>query len=523
MTVHTRIAKASFVLIAASVLGHALSLAKEVVVANYFGITRSMDAYYTALTIPNLVNNIFLSPFTIIFIPIYIQFRLSDKEVADTLASILANAIIAVLLAASLLMILLSRPIISLSFPGLGAETSALTVGLFNVICVSLAFSGLAVILTGLINACESFLWPALSQMLITLSTIFFVVFFARKWGAYVFAWGLLAGALLQCVFLYPVAARCGYRHRWKLRLSDPRLRSTRNSFLFFVLLTLVSGLAPFINRTMASWLPVGSIAALGLADKLFQVPLIIFSGSVVTATYPFFSAQIAENRIDEMKNTLATSLKMCGFLFIPMTMILIVLAKPLIELLFQRGAFDAQATALTSVVFACCSLQLLSIYAMALMQRILFILQELPGILKLSALSVVMTIALNYLFIKTITPPAAGIAMSASAVCLLISLLYFALLKRKVGALHGLSIVKSLGKTAAFSLVSAGAVFLLFRELDGAFAYSKWTRGANLIGSGACGVLVFAALTLLFKTDESKKVRDLARMQLEKLFGAAA
>ena len=91
MSTNIKIAKAYVILITASVVGSILSLGKEMLVAKYFGISKAMDAFYTALTIPNSINAITVSTFGITFLPIFVQYKTKDKEEANHLASIAIN------------------------------------------------------------------------------------------------------------------------------------------------------------------------------------------------------------------------------------------------------------------------------------------------------------------------------------------------------------------------------------------------------------------------------------------------
>nr|MDA3793544.1 hypothetical protein [Elusimicrobiota bacterium] len=88
LTTNQKIAKASAILIIASVLGHVLSLGKEILVANYFGITKVMDAFYAAVTIPNMINSMLITVFAAVFIPVFIEHKGKNMDDANELASI---------------------------------------------------------------------------------------------------------------------------------------------------------------------------------------------------------------------------------------------------------------------------------------------------------------------------------------------------------------------------------------------------------------------------------------------------
>lgn len=520
MTVNLKIAKAYFILISASILGHILGMGKEILVANYFGITKAMDAFYSALTVPNLISPIFSSPFLLVFIPIFIKYKLQDRENANWIASIVINYIFIFLLTASIIVFAFAPQIIKYGFSGLDSGTGILATKILRISSVSIIFLSLVNIMSAILNAYENFSIPAFSQMSVTVCIILFILLFAKQWGIFVFVWGMVIGLLIQFVFLIIPASIKGYRHHLNFDWKQPVIRKTLNLAFILFLLGIISGINPVINRMMASWLPSGSIAALAYADKLVQVPVIIFSGSIATAVFPFFSAQIAENKIEEMKDTLAISIKMTGFIFIPLSIIMIVLAKPTIQLLFQRGAFDARATDLTSKIFICYSLQLFSIYAMVIMHRIFFIFQDMSSIFKIIVIGVILNIILNLIFMKIINPPAAGIALSSSVGCFVITILHFVFLKKRIHYLHGLSILKSLIKITFLAAILGIIIFVVFQKLNNLIiSPSIFNQIVKIAGSAGTGMIVFIGMAFLFKTEEAEKIYAVVKNKTRDIF----
>lgn len=512
MTTNLKIAKASLILISASIVGHVLSLGKEVLVAKFFGVSRDMDALYAALTIPNFCTNLLLLMFGIMFMPLFIKHSVDNKQEADYIASTLMNWIMIALAAISAALFLFPSQIVSACFSGLDRYTLAQTAGILRIFSITILFSGIAGMLTYLLNAYEHFSWPAFSQIFITAGIVIFMVLFVSSWGIYTIVWGTTCGLALQAALLVFLAARKGFKYRPVFSLSHPALKEISASAGLVVAITVLSSLNSIVNRSMSSYLPAGSIAALAYADKLVQVPLIIFAGSINTAVYPFFALQIAHNRIDELKETLASSIKMSGLIFIPVTLIFLIFSKPLIHALFQRGAFDSSATAITSAVFVCFSFQLIAYYAMVIMMRLLFAFQDYKGLIGVLLVNILSNMAFNLIFMKMITPPAAGIALSTSLVCFLTTGLLFGLLKRKMEYLHGISILKSLLGTAVLAIISAAAMYGIFRFLDASVPYSTVNQLGIIFISSVAGLLLFAVLGYLARFEEMLRLLRLIR-----------
>lgn len=505
-----KIAKASAILMAASIAGHALSLGKEMLVANYFGITRAMDAYYAAMSVVNWITPIFASPFVLIFTPIFAKYKTLDKKEADTLAATLINGVLAALSVALIAVFIFSDQIMRYAFSGLDPSARVLASGLLRILCVSTLFGVLATICTAILNVNEHFFWPSVSTMFVSLSTMSMLFLFADTKGAYVFAWGMLLGLVLQFLFLAPMLHRYGYRHSFVAVVDHIEIRNALKSYATLSAMAVIAGAGGVVNRVMAAWLPTGSISALGYADKLVQVPLVIFSGSVVTAIYPYFSGQIAGNKMEDMKHTLAVSIRMGGFIFAPITALMMTLSAPVVALLFQRGAFDASATALTSTVLIFCAFQLFPVYSLAVMQRLVFAFQDVASVARITAASIALTIALNYIFMKTINPPAAGIALSGAVVCVISAFLYSVALKKRMKNLHGILILKSLAAISLAAAVAGAATRLAFGYLSTIQyqAIAPAIAGSFVVAASAVtGGVVYAAIAVLFKFEEAQKV----------------
>lgn len=517
MSTNRKIAKAYSILVFAGILGYGLSMFKEMLGASYFGVSRAMDAYYAALTVPNLINAIVLSPFTIIFVPIFIKYKLESRDAANRLVSVISNITLIALFCASIAAFAFAAQVIKYVSPGLDAETSVNAVKMLRIISLSMFFGGAVNVLTGILNAFEHFFWPAISAMFVTLSTIFFILVFADKWGVFVIGWGLLVGTILQAVFLVPFAVKHGFKHYKTLDLDHPEIKRSLNLSLLFLIMAVVAGLNGVTNRFMASWLPGGSIAALAYADKLVQVPVNIFTGAIAAAIYPFLSAQAAGNRIEDIKDTVSMSIRMSGFIFIPMAVIMMVLARPTIELVFQRGAFDAAATELTSKIFVFYSLQLFSNYAVAIMQRLLFAFQCFKSIFKIVAAGVVLNLLLNFVFMKVMGPPACGIALATSLGTFLAAVMYFATLKKRISNLHGLAILKSLAGTTAISLAAGLTAFLAYKSLGGLPRVTLADRTLHLAAASSAGLAVFISVSSALKLEEFQKVYMLVKSKFDR------
>ncbi|HOE27958.1 MAG TPA: murein biosynthesis integral membrane protein MurJ [bacterium] len=503
-----RIARASMLLAAASAGCHVLGLVKEMLIAGQFGISRAMDAFYAALAVPHALNNILLSAFGAVFIPAYVRHALLGNEAADRVAAAALRRLGLILALAAAALFAGAPLVIGLGFRGLPPDGAGEAVRILKVVAFTMVLSGAAGALSGVLNARAHFFWPAVSPVLVTLVSIVFIVLGAQRMGVMALAWGLGAGLLAQCLVLAAAARREGFRPAFLDARGEPAVREmTAGALLLIVGIVAAQGNV-LVDSVMASYLAPGSLAALSYAAKLVMVPLVVFTGSLATAAFPHFSKQAAGGRIAELKEALAASIRMAGFVFLPLTVALVILARPLIALLFQRGAFDREAAELTSAILACYAPQMFFCTVSILLVRVHLALDERAVMVKVAFAGVGMNVAFNLLFIRLIDPPAAGLALSTSLVQCIASWLFYLPLARRIGALHAQDLLPALLRTACASAAMAAAIL--------AASAAAGARGAGPVAclavSAAAGAVVFPAAARLLGSTELDGLARLAR-----------
>jgi len=508
LTTNQKIAGATSILITASILGHILSFGKEILVANYFGITKVMDAFYAAIIVPNMINNIFLTVFGGVFIPTFIKYKLKNRDEANRIASTVMNYLFIFFVFISLFLFGFASWIIKYGFDGLSPESVNLAVKILRIAAFTVILSGLIGVFSSILNAFKHFAWPAFSQMFVTIFTILFLLFFVKKMDVFVLVYGLFAGLLIRVFLLMLVARRKGYHHYFDFNLSHPAVGEMFPRALLFFIVCVGGQMNIVVDMVMASHLAPGSIAALGYATKLVQAPLIIFAGSMAVAIFPFFSTQVVKKKFEEMKDSLAKSIRMSGFIFIPLTVITVILAKPAIRLLFQRGAFTPEATNLTSIILICYSFQFFFSAVVIVLIRAFLALQDMVVLLKVAITGMIVNVILNFVFIKIITPPAAGIALSTSVVLFFQMSFMLFFLKKKMDYLHGKYILEGISKIAVVSIILGVSIFFTFKGLNLVFDSATGINQIIRITVAVfVGGVVFIGMIVLLKVEEVFKI----------------
>jgi putative peptidoglycan lipid II flippase len=203
----------------------------------------------------------------------------------------------------------------------------------------------------GILNSLRHFAAPALSPVVLNISMILAALFLRNLFQEPIIALalGVMIGGVLQLAMQWPVLVKMGLKIRFRFNLKHEGLRR-----IGFLMMPAVFGAAIyqiniFVGTILASLLPSGSVSYLYYADRIVELPLGVFAIAIGTASLPSFSEQVARGEMDQLKKTIAFSLRLILFITIPAMIALIALRVPILSVLFQRGKFDVQSTLLTA------------------------------------------------------------------------------------------------------------------------------------------------------------------------------
>ena len=343
-----QIARAAGLVMALFVVSRALGLLREMVIGHQFGTSGDLDAYLAAFRLPDILFQIVAGGgLASAFIPTFAGYLArSDERGSWRLASNIINLVLIVtaVLAglAALLAPWLMRAVIA---PGFDPGRQELAARLMRLMLVTPVIFGVSGVAMGTLNARQHFLLPALAPILYNLGIICGALLLAPGLGVQGLAWGVVAGALGHLLVQIPGLIRHGFRYTLTADLRDAGVRE-----VIRLMLPRMVGLAAvqvsfLVNTILASGLVAGSLAALNYAWLLMLLPQGAFAQAVATAAFPTFSAQVAKGQQAELRSALAATLRAVLYVTLPAAVGLIVLRRPLVQLLFERGAFTAAST----------------------------------------------------------------------------------------------------------------------------------------------------------------------------------
>ena len=491
----------------ATLLSRILGYVRDMVIAYFFGTAASADAFFVAFRIPNLFRRLFAEgALTVAFIPIFTGYLVQEsKESASRFVNAVFTLLSLILLLVSLLGIVFSPLIVKLMAWGFAADPDKfeLTVLLTRIMFPYIFFVSLVALCMGILNALKHFAAPALSQVLLNLSMILSVVLLFRSFSQPVLtlAFGVLVGGFLQLALQVPFLTRRGVTLTWQFNFAHPGLKKLVKLMLPAALGAAVYQVNMMVITMIASFLPEGSVSYLYYSDRVFEFPVSVFGIALSTALLPALSEHVAKNEIEALKSTLTHALQLTFFITIPAMVGLGVLGLPIVRVLFERGAFTVEATALTAQALFCFNLGLWAVSGARVVVNVFYAFQDIWTPVKVTTLTIVVNLVLSVLLIKPLKHSGLALAISLSSMVNLTVLLV--ILRVRLGKLGLKKVIFSSVKILFSSLLMGVVVYGIYHARLWASFQFPARELVILLTSIVLGVIVFFTCAVLLKSEE--------------------
>lgn len=404
--------------------------AKELVVANQFGISDVLDAFLIAFLLPSFAINVVVGSFNAALIPTFIHVRVNEglEKAQELFCSVMVCNTV-VLSIVSVLLVVASPFILPILGSGFSPEKQALTNSIFFVLLPILVISGLGIIWAAVLNASERFALAAISPMIKPMVTVALLIGMGKIWGIYALAAGTVGGVVLEAGLLAWGVKRLGFSLVPRWHGLTPSMKKVINQYLPMVAGAFFMSSTSLVDQSMAAMLGAGSVSALNYGGKAVTLILGIGCVSLSTAVFPHFSRMVAASDWAAIRHTLKTYIYLILLVTTPLTLILVYFSEPLVCLFFERGAFTSADTWRVSQVQAFFLLQIPFYFLGILMVRLISSLNMNYILMQAAIMNVLLKIIFNYFFMQRLG--VAGIALS-TALVYAVSFIYYSVKLRK-------------------------------------------------------------------------------------------
>ena len=510
----SRLARSAGLISIATLASRVLGVVRESVLASYFGASTSMqmDAYNVAFRVPNLLRDLFAEgAMTAAFVPAFTRtLAARGREQAWRVGNNVINVLLLITGIFVALGIVFAGPITSLIAPEFAEVPGKLelTADLTQLMLPFLTTVAVAVAMMGMLNSLHRFFIPSLSPAMFNIATILCVIGLVPVMiglglpPVTAAALGTLLGGVGQVLVQWPVLRRQGYRYRPVVDFADPELRQVLRMMVPGTLGVAAVNINVLVNTYLASGEGQGAVSFLGYAFRLMYLPIGLFGVSIATAALPDVSRHAAAEDMGAIRRTVSSALRMMLMLNVPAMVGLIVLAEPIVAMIYQRGAFTALDTSATAAALMFYAPGLLGYSAVKIASPTFYSLGNSRTPVIVSVSSVAVNLALNIVLVDVMG--FRGLALGTALAAIFNATVLIWLLQVRLGGLDGWRIfVATLKIAAASTVMGIVAIVTSGWMADALGGDSEWTRAARVFVAIAAGILALGFSAMLFRIEE--------------------
>lgn len=462
--------KSAVLLMILTVVGKFFGFAREMTQAYFFGATVYTDAYLVAMTIPSVLFLSVSGAINNVFIPVYDNFRSQGRDKALFWKFTLTCIVLCFFV--FIIPVLLNSSLAARIFaPEFSDEAIALAAGMLRILIFIIFFRLLTAVSTAVLHVNRNFLVPGLVGIPYSLTIMTFCALFAGSMGINALVWGTFVGVATRFLVIFPWLAKTKMGGAIGDKVSDG-LKEIAILLPPVLMGSLAQEFKAMIDRIFASGLAEGSISFLNYAVRVNALPIGLLVGTVSIVLYPTLVAHFNNKQLPQYKSAVANALNVLTFVMLPITAGFAILALPIIQLIFMRGSFDAQAAEATAYALRFYSPFLLGAMLYNLMLKAFYAIKDTKTPFVAMLISVMLNILLNMVLIGPLTH--GGLALATAISSLTAATFMYFRLGRIIGPLLNKHTLADLGKSVVATIVMAvvclAAYYLLAPHIPQAF-----------------------------------------------------
>lgn len=455
------IVKSISILFVGTLLTKMLGFFRELVVSYKFGAGEITDAFVLTNSIPNVLFNAIVVAIGINFIPVYVG--LPDKKSRNAFSSNLITYICCILLVGCIIMLLFPKFFVFLFASGINEETRQYAIIMLRIV----AFSCFPIILSGVFQAYtqaeEHFFYSSFYGVIINVVLII-ITYFSSVNQFYLLSIGVVIANTFGCLFLFIGALKSGFHYRVMFKI-DNGVKEIIILTVPLLIENIASNLSGVVDKNMASFLNEGTISALGYAEMISSIAYSVIATAIITATFTRNSKLVIEKKWDLFVLNFEKYANVMLYILIPISVFMCFYAETIVIILFERGAFDSNATQIVSEGLVCYSIGVAFCGLKTYLVRAFYSLKDTKTPVFVMVFSLLLNICGNFAMVGMFKHK--GIALSTSLSYIVAVELLLILLKKKK-----IEIVKSVN----FELIRT----IIASILSGITSWVVWIWGSK-------------------------------------------
>lgn len=408
-------------------------LARELLIASFFGASALTDAFNVAFRIPNLLRRLFAEgAFSQAFVPVLASTRETKGDQATKLMVVkVATLLILTLLFTCIVGVLAAPALVWLMASGLESSPNSFenAVYMTRLMFPYIGFMSMVALSAGILNTWRRFAIPAVTPVLLNFSMIF-AAWLGAPWfksmgwePIHALAYGVLGGGVLQLAIQIPALIKIGLFPTVHMSWShisdafrDPGTRQILSLMAPALLGVGVAQLSLLINTQIASHLVAGSVSWLSYADRLMEFPTAMLGVALGVVLMPQLAAAKAANDAQKFSDMLDWGLRLVFMSAAPSAVVLLIFSRPLVAVLYNYGAFTGSDVLQTSLALMGYGVGLLGLIAIKVLAPGFYASQDIRTPVKIGVLVLICTQLLNLLFVPLFAHAGLALAIGVGA-----------------------------------------------------------------------------------------------------------
>lgn len=467
---------------------------KGILTASKIGSNYKMDSYVLALGAIVFLTKIIGDGIVVSLIPLLQEIQ--EKHGTKRRIDYTNNLINVTALISFILIILgyLAAPVIIKIFgPGFKGVELEKSIILFRIGLPTIAVSWVRAIAAGSLQSEHAFKAGAKGGISNAVVYIIYLLFFADSFGLKGLMVAGIIGIISQIYILVKAMIKKGYKYKWRLDFKDIYLPRVIVFLLPVIAGIGINELNNAVDNAIGSTLAIGSIADLNYANEIITLFLGIFISAIVTVIFPALAECHSKEDEKCLRDGVHNGISLLFKISIPVSIILITMAEPIVKIVFERGAFDAEATFFTSGSLSYYAIGLTAMAIIPLITRAYYAIHDTKTPVLLGALALGINVVVDLILAPYMG--ASGLALGTSVGTILAVGLGIYDLNKRVHFTEGKEVRETTLKLGVASVIMATGIILTFgiasSYLENIFLNNVITVGiSGLVGVGLYGLV---------------------------------
>ena len=503
-----KVFKATIIVMAMTILSRIIGFGRDILAAYHFGANSSYDVYVASVAIPESVFMIIGLAISTTFIPMLSEIKYSkSKEEMFRFSNNVINILSVLSIVIIILGLIFTKEIVNLFVPNFSPEQLELTIFLTRITLINVIFLCVNVCFLSILQVCEDFIIPSILGLFFNLPIILYLILFKD-----VSILGLtvanVLGNFFRIIIQIPSLYKQGFRFKLYINFKDEKIKNMMILLGPVVIGAGANSINMLVDKSVASGLASGSMAALEYSQKIVQFANTAITTSIVSVVYPLMANKLNAGDRQGFLKYLTKSITTICLVLIPLAFGIVFLSKDIVSFIYERGKFDETAVMLTSMALFGYAIQLPFAGIRDILNSSLFSMKKTKVTTINGIIGVVVNIVLSIILSKYIG--VLGIAVATSVSSLVIALLLLNSTRKILGKLDVAELMIKISKIMISSCIMIISLYYInmFLDIHNSFLI--------LVIDGVIGIIIYFVICKLLNIEELDEATQLLAVKFK-------